>query len=78
MKFSLTGNVRRPLDIVVVLTDDAGRSNVQRGENSGRVLQHVSVARLLTHVAIVKGDAKESVHIPLPYGFQLSAAAAIT
>ena len=71
VKFSLTGNVRRPLDIVAVLTDDADRSSVQRGENSGRVLQHVSVARLLTRVAIVKGDEEESAHIPLPDGFQL-------
>ena len=71
VKFSLTGNVRRPLDIVAVLTDDTDRSNVQRGENSGRVLQHVSVARLLTRVATVKGDSEESVHIPFPNGFQL-------
>jgi hypothetical protein len=71
VKFSLTGNVRHPLDIVAVLTDDVDRSNVQRGENSGRVLQHVSVARLLTRVATVKGDAEESAHIPFPDGFQL-------
>jgi hypothetical protein len=71
LKFSLTGNVRHPLDIVAVLTDDVDRSNVQRGENSGRVLQHVSVARLLTRVATVKGDAGESAHIPFPDGFQL-------
>jgi hypothetical protein len=70
VKFSLTGNMRRPLDIVAVLTDDANRSNVQRGENSGRVLQHVSVARLLARVATVKSDAEESVHIPFPDGFQ--------
>lgn len=71
VKFSLTGNVRRPLDIIAVPTDDAERSNVQRGENSGRVLQHVSVARLLTRVVIVKGDVEESVHLPLPDGVQL-------
>jgi hypothetical protein len=71
VKFSLTGNLRRPLDIVAVLTDDADRSNVQRGENSGRALQHVSVARLLTRVTTVKGAGEESVHMAFPGGFQL-------
>ena len=70
VKFSLTGNVRRPLDIIAVLTEDAERSKVQRGENSGRVLEHVSVARLLTRVAIVNGDVEKSVHISFPDGFQ--------
>jgi hypothetical protein len=71
VKFSLTGNVRRPLDIVAVLTDNTDQSNVQRGENSGGVLQHVSVARLLRREATVKGDSEESVHIPYPDRFQL-------
>jgi hypothetical protein len=31
----------------------------------------VSVARSLTRVAKVKDDAEESIHLPLPNGFQL-------
>ena len=71
VKFSVAGETPRPLDIIAVLTDDADRSNVQRGENGGRLLQHVSVARSLARVATVRGDEQESVHIAFPDGFQL-------
>jgi hypothetical protein len=69
--FAVAGHLPKPLDIVAVLTDDTDRSNVLRGENNGRLLQHVSVARSLTHVATIKEDAEESFHVPLPHGFQL-------
>jgi hypothetical protein len=71
VRFAFTGHQSKPLDIVAVLTDDTDRSNVLRGENNGRLLQHVSVARSLTRVAKVKDDAEESIHVPLPDGFQL-------
>jgi hypothetical protein len=71
VRFAFTGNPARPLDIITVLTDDADRSNVLRGENGGRLLQHVSVARSLARVAVVRGDAEESIHLSLPDGFQL-------
>ena len=58
VKFSFSGHTSKPLDVVAVLTDDADRSNVLRGENSGRLLQHVSVARSLTKVATVAGDMR--------------------
>ena len=70
VKFSLAGETSRPLDIFAVLTDDADQSNVLGGENGGRLLQHVSVARSLTRVAMVQGDGEQSVHIVLPEGFQ--------
>ncbi|MGC1784181.1 MAG: DUF1223 domain-containing protein [Acidobacteriaceae bacterium] len=70
VKFSLTGHVTKPLDIIAVLTDDADQSNVLRGENNGRLLQHVSVARSLTQVATVKGDAEQTVRILLPSEFE--------
>ncbi len=73
VKFSLSAHTSKPLDVVAVLTDDADRSNVQRGENSGRLLQHVSVARSLTKVATVAGDTEKSIHLPLPEGFQAAA-----
>ena len=63
VKFSFSGQTSKPLDVVAVLTDDADRSNVLRGENSGRLLQHVSVARSLTKVATVAGDAEKSIHL---------------
>jgi hypothetical protein len=68
--FSLKQPVAKPLDIIAVLTDDADRSDVLRGENGGRLLQHVSVARSLTRVATVKGDSEQSVHLPLPDGLE--------
>ncbi len=72
VKFSLAGQVTKPLDIIAVLTDDADQSNVLRGENNGRLLQHVSVARSLTQVATVKGDAEQTVRISLPREFERS------
>jgi hypothetical protein len=71
VKFSVAGETSRPVDIIAVLTDDADQANVLRGENGGRLLQHVSVARSLVRVATVKGDGEESVHIAFPSGFKL-------
>jgi hypothetical protein len=71
VRFALIGRPSKPLDIVAVLTDDTDRSNVLRGENGGRLLQHVSVARSLTRVAKVKDDTEESIHVPLPDGFRV-------
>lgn len=71
MKFAFTGNPTRSLDVIAVLTDDTDISDVLRGENGGRLLQHVSVARSLTRVAVVRGDAEESIHLSLPDGLQL-------
>jgi hypothetical protein len=73
LQFSLTGSAPKPIEIIAVLTDDADRSEVLRGENSGRSLQHVSVARSLSRVATVAGDTERSVHLSLPQGFQRDA-----
>jgi hypothetical protein len=69
VRFSLKGPKEKPLDIIAVLADDADHSNVHRGENAGRILQHVSVARSLTRVATVKGGVDRSVHLLFPEGF---------
>jgi len=59
------------VDVIAVLADDADRSSVQRGENSGHTLTHVAVARSLTQVATLKGAAGEStIQIPLPPFYQ--------
>jgi hypothetical protein len=72
VKFALTGNPSAPLDIIAVLADDTDRSSVLRGENSGRQLQHVSVARSMTRVATVRDDGEQSVHVSFPEGFSAS------
>jgi hypothetical protein len=70
LKFGLAGSASKPLDIIAVLTDDVDQSNVLRGENSGRSLHHVSVARSLSRIATLNGDADQSVHLSLPRDFQ--------
>jgi hypothetical protein len=68
VKFAFAGNPSKPLDIIAVVSDDTDRSNVLRGENGGRQLQHVSVARSMGRVATVKTDGEQSVHVSLPEG----------
>jgi hypothetical protein len=64
--FSISGQTKKPLDLIAVVTDDTDRSNVLRGENSGRLLEHVSVARTLVRVATISGDVEESIHLSVP------------
>jgi hypothetical protein len=71
VKLSVAGEMSGPLDIIAVLTDDADQSNVLRGENNGRLVQHVSVARLLTRVTTIRSDGEQSVHVTVPNGFLL-------
>src|ERR1700751_6057215 len=66
VKFAFVGNPSKPLDIIAVLADDTDRSNVLRGENGGRQLQHVSGSRSMTRVATARNDGEQSVHVPLP------------
>jgi hypothetical protein len=68
--FSFAGQAGKAMDLVAVLTDDADQSHVLRGENGGRLLEHVSVARSLTHLGTVSGMTDKSVHLSLPAGFQ--------
>ncbi len=71
VKFSVAGEISGPLDIIAVLTDDADQSNVLRGENGGRLLQHAAVARLLLRVATIRSAGQQSVHLAFPSGFHL-------
>lgn len=63
------------LDIIAVLADDADHISVRRGENSGRTLTHVAVARSLTRITKLKAPETEStVQLALPASFQSSQA----
>ncbi len=53
-------------EIYAVIADDMASSSVSRGENSGRTLAHVSVARRLVRVATVKDAATLTISTPLP------------
>jgi hypothetical protein len=74
VSFSASGDVpARGADIIAVLADDADRSSVLRGENSGRTLAHVSVARSLVRVGTLSAantQKEQAVHFPLPPAFQ--------
>ncbi|MGB8537438.1 MAG: DUF1223 domain-containing protein [Acidobacteriaceae bacterium] len=71
VNFVTSGDVpNQGADLMAVLADDADRSNVLRGENSGRTLAHVSVARSITRVARVKTAGELTVQIPIPASFQ--------
>jgi hypothetical protein len=64
--FSFSGEAKKQLDLIAVVTDDTDRSNVLHGENSGRLLEHVSVARTLVKVATISGDMEKSIHLSVP------------
>ena len=64
--FSMDSDVpKKGVDVFAVLAEDATSSNVLRGENGGRTLSHVSVARTITRVASFETSSERTVHIPL-------------
>ena len=75
LSFRFTANGEFPkegADIVAVIADDADRSSVLRGENSGRALAHVAVARSLQKVASVTNATEKTVQMTLPRSLQAS------
>ena len=54
------------LDLVVALVDDADRSSVRRGENAGRSLDHVFVARALMPLGRLHSGAAQSTTFAVP------------
>jgi hypothetical protein len=71
VNLATSGDVpKQGVDLMAVLADDSDRSNVLRGENSGRLLAHVAVARSITRVAKVKSAGNLTVQIPIPASFQ--------
>ena len=68
VRYSVTGGEGQSVDVFAVVADDTATSQVKRGENSGRTLTHVSVARSLTRISSVRGSANETVELPLDGG----------
>ncbi len=60
--------VRRdaPYDVFVVFTDDEDRSEVLRGENAQRRLDHVVVARCLQRITTVSETGQRMIEATLP------------
>ncbi len=55
-----------PFDVFLVLTDDKDHSQVLRGENAARTLEHVSVARSFQRVASMSASGPRTVKVDLP------------
>jgi hypothetical protein len=71
VNFSSSGELpAHGADLIAVLTDDSDRSNVLRGENSGRDLVHVAVARSFTRIGKVQAPGEKTVQIPIPVSIQ--------
>jgi hypothetical protein len=59
-------------DIFAVIADDTDQSSVARGENSGRTLVHVSVARSISRISKAPSDEQQRAEILLPPSFKAS------
>jgi hypothetical protein len=71
VNFSASGELpAEGADLIAVLADDSDRSSVQRGENSGRTLEHVAVARSISRVARVRAAGERTVQIQIPSSIQ--------
>jgi hypothetical protein len=57
-------------EVLAVLTDDLDQSNVLRGENSGRSLSHVAVARTMVRVGKLQSGEQQTAQLPLPASFR--------
>lgn len=70
VNFSISGDLPgRGADLIAVVADDSDRSSVLHGENSGRTLTHVAVARSISRVAKVRVAGEGTVQIRIPSSF---------
>lgn len=58
--------------MIAVIADDLDQSSVTRGENSGRTLTHVAVARSFARIPRLQAKAYQSMQISLPESFRAS------
>jgi hypothetical protein len=56
-------------EIFAVLADEIDHSTVLRGENSGRTLSHVAVARSMIRIARLRDETQQTAQIVLPDSF---------
>ncbi|MFT7145111.1 MAG: hypothetical protein ACI9TY_000795 [Alphaproteobacteria bacterium] len=56
-------NLQKPVDIWYVTYNDTGESNVQAGENRGRVMKSVNVVRSLEKLSVWHGE-KTTIRLP--------------
>lgn len=71
--FSASGELpAHGVDLIAVLADDSDRSSVLHGENSGRMLAHVAVARSISRIANMQTAGEGTAQIPIPSSFQAS------
>ena len=67
LTFSVEGELpKKGADVYAVVADDTDTTNVLRGENKGRTITHVSVARQLAKVATVKDSTARTVSVTVP------------
>lgn len=67
LEISYSADAAPHANLFAVLADTSDRSSVQRGENAGRTLDHVAVARSLTELASLKtAPTDRTVEIAIP------------
>jgi len=67
LTFSVEGELpKKGADVYAVVADDTDTTDVLRGENKGRTIKHVSVARRLAKVATVKDATARTVSVTVP------------
>jgi hypothetical protein len=73
VNFSAAGDVKHGGALYAVIADDVDQSSVLRGENSGRTLAHVAVARALVRVGKLQAGEQQTVKIALPASVKATA-----
>jgi len=67
LTFSVEGDLpKKGADVYAMIADDTDTTDVLRGENKGRTITHVSVARRLAKVATVKDSTARTVSVTVP------------
>jgi hypothetical protein len=64
--YAVSGPVPARLELWAAIADDMATSSVTRGENGGRTLAHVSVARSLTRVGGISSAGIATISLPVP------------
>ncbi len=72
VEFSVSGSLAgHGADVFAILADETVSSIVLHGENSGRTLSHVSVARTITRLGNLQAETERPFRIPLSVAVQL-------